>query len=271
MQQAKGLDLPELWEPYLRRPKASICPIFRDRDSGPEHFGSGVLIKVGHAHFLLTVAHVTDERQANILLIPSKTGFVNLFGLFLETKLPSSGSRNDDRSDVAVVRLPEEPVDRLHEHLIFLDHDDYDLADSTAPKDAYTIVRFPARRSETKGGFASTDQFSLSGEGVMDRRFEELGSEPHRHLIVQFRNKRAVHYSTMLKTQSPHPAGMSGGGMFAWSKDLPKLSALAQPRLVAILTEYHPQKNVFVGTRLHSHLMAIHRKVPALPIVPIRR
>jgi hypothetical protein len=29
MQRAKGMDLSEIWEPYLRRPKSAICPIFR--------------------------------------------------------------------------------------------------------------------------------------------------------------------------------------------------------------------------------------------------
>lgn len=270
MQKAKGLDFSEMWEPYLRRPKAAVCPIFRDAKAGPQQIGSGVLLQVAEAYFLLTAAHVTDERRANLLLIPAKEGFVNLFGLFLESPMPSSGSRNDDKRDVAVVGLSHDLVARLHDDFLFLGHSDCDLADATNAGDVYTVVGYPARKSGIEDNAVVTDQFSLSGEGVMDRRLEQLGLDSRRHVVVQHRMKRAVHYSTMLKSQPPHPEGMSGGGIFAWDKALPELSALKQPKLVGILTEYHQQKNVFVGSRLHAHLMAIHQNDPSLPIVPIR-
>ncbi len=269
-QKMKGMDLSEIWEPYLRRPKAAVCPIFRESDCGPLQIGSGVLLKVAEAHFLLTAAHVTDERQTHTLLVPAQGGFVNLFGLFLESKLSSSGSRNDDKLDVAVVRLSDGLVSRLHDRLLFLDHEDCDLADVTQSGDSYTIIGYPARKSGMDGNSVFTDEFSLSGEGVADGRIEQLGLDVRRHVIVQFRKNRSVHYSTMLKSQPPHPEGMSGGGIFAWSKELPRLSALAQPRLVGILTEYHEQKNIFLGSRLSAHLMAIHRNDPSLPIVPVR-
>jgi hypothetical protein len=228
-----------------------------------------VLLQVGDGHFLLTAAHVTEQRSASVLLIPSKHGFVNLFGLFLESPLPPSGSRKDDNRDVAVVRLSQDLVDRIHDHLLFLEHDDCDLADITKPNDVYTVIGYPSKTSRTAGHSIMTDLFSLSGDGVMDKRFE-LGLDPRRHVVVQLRMKRAVHYSNMLKTRPPHPAGMSGGGVFAWSKELPELSALAQPKLAGILTEYHEHKNVFVGTRLGSYLIAMHQNDPTLPISPIR-
>jgi hypothetical protein len=41
---ANGLDFSEVWEPYLRRLKASICPIFKETRRGPEQIGSGVFL-----------------------------------------------------------------------------------------------------------------------------------------------------------------------------------------------------------------------------------
>jgi hypothetical protein len=192
MQMAKGMGS-EVWEPYLRRPKAAICPIFRQTNSAPEQTGSGVLLQVGDGHFLLTAAHVTEQRSANVLLIPSKRGFVNLFGLFLESPLPPSGSRKDDNRDVAVVRLSQDLVDRIHDRLLFLDHDDCDLADITKPNDVYTVIGYPWKKSGSDGNSVMTDLFSLSGDGVMDKRFDELGLDPRRHVVVQLRMKRAVH------------------------------------------------------------------------------
>ena len=123
LERAKGLDCSKVWEPYLRRPKASICPIFKETRRGPEQIGSGVFLQVGDAHFLLTAAHVTDERHTKVLLVPAKTGFVNLFGLFIETN-GTTRSRNDDKLDVAVVRLTDDLVDRLNDDFLFLEHED---------------------------------------------------------------------------------------------------------------------------------------------------
>jgi len=75
----------------------------------------------------------------------------------------------------------------------------------------------------------------------------------------------------MLGTQLPLPEGMSGGGVFAWSKELPKLSALAQPKLGAIVTEYNQSHNVFIATRLACYLTAIKKNEPSLPIFSIPR
>lgn len=270
MRKAKGMDLSEIWEPYLRRPMAAICPIFRQSNIGFEQIGSSVLLQVADVYFLLTAAHVTDERRKTPLFIPAKKGFVNLFGLFLESPLPASGSRKDDKRDVAVLKLSPDLIARIHDDLLFLQHHDCDLADATTANDVYTVIGYPAKKSETKGNAVVTDQFSLSGDGVMDKRFEQLGLDPLRHVIVQHRMNRAIHYSNMLRWRPPHPQGMSGGGIFAWDKALPEVSALRQPKLVGILTEYHQHKNVFIGTRLSAHLMAIHTNDPTLPIAPVR-
>jgi hypothetical protein len=270
MRAASGMDLSEIWAPYLRRPEAAVCPIFRSTNAGPEQIGSGVLLNVGDVSFLLTAAHVTDERKRSDLLIPSKTGFVNLFGLFIELAISPNQTRNDDKLDVAVVRLSHDLVARIHDSLLFLDHADCDLTDQTTAGDAYTIVGYPARKSERGNQRVSSEIFALSGEGVSDKRFDQLALDRKHHLVVQYRPKRAIRYATMRRSRTPHPEGMSGGGMFAWHKDLPKLSALGQPKLAAIVTEYHQHKNVFVGTRLSAYLIAMHRNDPTLPIVPIR-
>jgi hypothetical protein len=267
MKDLKIKDLSDPFEPYLRRPRAAVCPIFRDLKSGIEQFGSGVLVRIGDAHFLLTVAHVMDEIETGVLMIPSKSGFIPLSGLVAGSKLPESGFRKDDRYDIAYVRLDAEVVSEIHDDFLFLNADDSDAFDETASKDAYTIIGYPARRSGTEGNIAYTDQFSLSGEGVADSRYGLLGCNPRHHILVQCRRNRTVRYSDMRRQQFPLPEGLSGGGVFAWDKDLPKLSALKQPKLIGILTEYHRQKNVFVGTRLGCYLTVIHQADPTLPIL----
>jgi hypothetical protein len=101
VQQLKGKDLSEVWEPYLRRPTASVCPIFRETIAGLDQFASGTLIRIADKHFLLTAAHVTDDKRP--LMVPAKKGFTHLYGSFAGSRLPESGSRNDDRYDIAYI------------------------------------------------------------------------------------------------------------------------------------------------------------------------
>jgi hypothetical protein len=269
MQQLKGRDLSEVWEPYLRRPAASVCPIFRETPAGLEQFGSGTLIRIVNTHFLLTAAHVTDETQP--LMLPAKKGFTELCGSFAGSRLPESGSRKDDRYDIAYVRVESDTVSKLHDDFLFLNEGDCDAFDEAAPKDVYTIVGWPTRRANKKVNALESEILYISGEGITDQRYEHLKCDRLHHLLVQHRRSRSVHYSTMLRAQLPLPEGMSGGGVFAWSKELPKLSALAQPKLVAIVTEYNQSHSVFVATRLACYLAAIKKNEPSLPIFSIPR
>ena len=268
MHKLAGRDLSRIWEPYLRRPRAAICPIFRDVISRLEQFGSGVLLRIGAAHFMLTAAHVFDEMENHSLSIPSKDGFDGLSGVWAGTRIPKAGKRQNDRYDVCYIRLDPSVVESLHDDLLFLDAEDCDPFDTTAKNDCYTMIGYPARKSETRDTTVSTFLISLSGDGVDDGRYELLNRERKSHILVQHRRNKALSYSTTKRTQSPHPVGMSGGGVFAWDKSLPRLSALKQPRLVGIITEYHASQNVFVSTRLGLHLWAIHRNNPDLPISP---
>jgi hypothetical protein len=269
MKELRGRDLSEVWEPYLRRPAASVCPVFRKTRAGLEQFGSGTLIRIADVHFLLTAAHVTDEKLP--LLLPAKQGFTELYGSFAGSSLPDSGSRKEDQYDIAYVRMDTELVARLHDDFLFLNERDCDTFDEAVAREAYTIIGWPARRARKSANIRVSSILYVSGDGVADHRFELLNCNRRHHLLVQHRRKRSVQYSTMRRSQLPHPEGMSGGGVFAWSKDLPKLSALAQPKLVGLVTEYHQQQNVFIATRLACYLAAIRLNEPSLPIFLVPR
>lgn len=258
-----GANFSDLYEPYLRRPKAAVCPIFRVTEDSIEQFGSGVLLRFGAYRFLITAAHVLDEIEKNELLIPGREQLIPMAGSYAWTPLPSTGSRCHDKRDVAYFRFTN--ADELDEELVFLDGGDCDPSDVTAADDPYTIVGFPAEESSTMADKASTRVSAFSGDGVADYRYRTLKLDPSHHILVQFRMKRAFHYTTMQQGKHPKLEGVSGGGVFAWDKALPAPTALGQPKLVGIVTEYHPRSHVFVVTRLHVLLSAMHRNIPDLP------
>lgn len=247
----------------LTRPRSAICPLFRPLRSAVEQFASGVFIQIGTARFLLTAAHVTDEQD---IMIPGREGLVDLVGHYSYTRRPLSGERLGDRYDIAFVRLDDELAADLHPVFTFLDAPDAGLDDLMTPGDAYSVIGFPARRSSTSGRFAETSLLTLTGSGVPATQYEALGFSTRHHLVLQFRRKKALDSVSGRRTPPCLPEGMSGGGIFAWSKELPALRHFGSPHLAGIVHGYDASKSVFLGTRLLCYLRCIRDQHPELPI-----
>jgi hypothetical protein len=261
------LALLDVFDPYLRRPSASICPIFREDEQGkPEQYGSGVFIRIADAHFILSAAHVFDDFKERVILIPGLKSLVEIHGSYSTTPLPDSGSRKDDHFDMGYFRLDMEQRSDLDSSLLFLDERDCDPMDVTSDGDAYTLIGYQSELSGTIATKAQTQISRVSCSGVQDHRFEKLGLDPRRHILLQYRMKKGMSYKTMIQGKKHDFGGMSGGGVFAWSKDFPDPKAIAQPYLVGIITGYSSYHNVFIATRLHHVLSAIHKELPHLPI-----
>lgn len=251
---------------FLHRPQAAICPIFREHRGTVEQFGCGVLLDISGVKFILTVAHVTDETDGASLLIPGKDGLAYVHGYLATLKMPLSGNRADDTYDISYYRLDRDFADSIHPDLTFLEAADCDLYDVTNDGDAYTVVGYPARKSQTIGITAKTEIFTLSGEAILDERYLKTGRKIQHHLLVQFRRKRAMDYKTFTKSTVCLPEGMSGGGVFAWSKQLLNTKTITQPKLVGIATDYDQSSNVFIATRLNCYIRCIQKSNPQLPI-----
>jgi hypothetical protein len=189
-----GFSLSELLEPFLRRPKGCICPLFRRRqDEKLEHYGSGVLTSIGERQFLLTAAHVLDDALATEVLIPSKNGFLSLEGEMATTCEDGAQRRKQDRLDVGFYLISEEQANAIHDELVFLNEPDLGPLDLTDAGDAYSIVGYPAFKS--KGTETSLTVFD--GAGLNDA-YRDLLVDERTHLIVRFRPDRAINYARAL-------------------------------------------------------------------------
>ena len=267
LEQNPKLALFEVFEPYLRRPEASICPIFRGDDEGMlEQYGSGVFVRIADEHFLLSAAHVFDDFKEHVILIPGRDSLVEIQGAYSTTLLPASGSRQDDHLDMGYFHLNSEQRSDIDNSLLFLDERDCCPMDVTSDGDAYTLIGYQSELSEMTGTKAQNEISRITCSGVQDHRYQKLGLDPRRHILLQYRMKKGISYRNMIQGKKHDFGGMSGGGVFAWSKDLPDPKAIAQPHLVGIITGYSNFHNVFIATRLHHVLSAIHKEFPHLPI-----
>ncbi|MEQ1692045.1 MAG: hypothetical protein ABMA00_12225 [Gemmatimonas sp.] len=95
-----------------RRFERAVRPVLRvTRKGEPDFIGSGVLLRVGHVHFLLSAAHVFDEPSevaipagvhGGVVVTFGSVGHVELSGRLHMTAMPKSGNRVDDRVDEIV-------------------------------------------------------------------------------------------------------------------------------------------------------------------------
>jgi hypothetical protein len=260
-------NYPDAFWPFLEKPRSAVLPVFGSQNNSLVLLGSSVLIQLGNEVVLLTAAHVTDFNKSYDLLIPGVRVLIDLSGHFADMRLPESGKRLDDRYDIAYYRLDHDVAQNIHADFTILGPEDADITDTAAKGDSYSMIGFPATKSDIGNGTASADLLVLSGEACDSTLYSKLHLSVKDHLIVRYRRKKGTHASTGNRTMAPSPHGMSGGGVFAWSKRLPDPTALAIPKLVAILTEYRPEHNVFVATRLHCYLACIAKNNPLLPII----
>jgi hypothetical protein len=264
------VSMSDVGDPYLRRPEAAVLPLFREDSNGrPEQFGSGVLVQVGDQRFLISAAHVFDEFTSPPILIPGKEGLTGVKGEYFITPLPESGARRDDLLDLGFLPLSSGSELSLNDSMIFLDHRDCDAMDETAEEDAYTVIGYQADLSDVGDEIVQSRISRIGCSGVQDHRYEKLGLDPRTHLLLQYRMKKGVIYRTLSPGKKHNFEGISGGGVFAWSKDLPNPHAMDQPLLVGIVTDYSPHHNVFVATRLGVLLAGIQKRFPHLPLSPL--
>jgi hypothetical protein len=128
--------------------------LFRFIPGREDHFGSGVLLRVGQTPFLLTAAHVADEFRdmhwKGILFgtpdgrPPISIGRVKL----ICSKPGMEPNRDDDPLDVAVVELSQEVMKELSGFMRFLTPDDLLLDPEQLKDGVYLVNGFPDSRVE---------------------------------------------------------------------------------------------------------------------------
>lgn len=124
--------------------------------------GSGILLKIADAGFLVTAAHVVDgvvkDGRALFMGMADGEGIVNLGGLDFQVS-------DDQRDvDVAFTRLPPGIVDVVGKHRAFLRLDQIDTARRPPAAGVYIIAGYPRGDSRADGdaGLIHSKAFCLS-------------------------------------------------------------------------------------------------------------
>lgn len=204
------------------------------------HGGSGVLLRVGDAYFILTAAHVARAAFYNVpLFIASGSGSVVPLK---DVQLAYYGADGgfDEILDIAVFKIPRRIAETQLPARRFVGCSDVDIHRESSEA-AYLIMGYPA--ASTRPGARQFDRTS-SILGYVGSRYR---GEPLRqsykseaHILLSYSVADSVSM-TENPREVPHPAGMSGCGI--WRLDVPRRTAT----LVAIQSTFVASRDYAKG------------------------
>jgi len=243
---------------------AAIVPLFLDTRHQLAQLGSAVAIVLCEQLVLLTAAHVSDAASQGTICCPTNSGILPIHGCFGQVRIARNIARNKDKYDVSYFRPTSKFAALMHESICPLRMDELRLNETLLENDIYTFSGYPASKSKVQAHRASSEVYSYSGSAASPAKFERLGYNLDDHILVNFDRRTSVDPRGVHRVP-PHPRGISGGGVFAWPKDVfdnPKTSI--ERKLVGIGHTYLKTARCLVGTRIGSFLSLIAANHPEL-------
>ncbi len=260
-------------------PSSSICPLYRlDDKSWPVPIGSGVLLAVGPAHFLLTCAHVLDHLDdpttGRTSLLSVLNGDLQPFaGTGSVSRMPATGGRERDRVDVTFLRLDDATAAGFRAQFAFWPVEAVALGVEASHDTHYTFMGYPLRDAEPRGkGMLRPQIQKITARSYAEADYHRVGVMPYSHVGIvmdgaPMRDETGnVHQDRPL---APILNGLSGGGVFKGVRRR-ELGQDVPVELVGLCMELppeHPQS--FLAVRITAALEGIRRRFPELsPFIP---
>ena len=145
-------DQPSL-EEAIKRSLLATCQfliIKKGTVEFPEPNGCGVLFEYNNKYYCLSNAHVLgDEKFGKTFILSVNNEKIILGGQSFSTQLPTSGSRNDDPFDIALIKLSDATIDKLLQvGYHFINFTEIKTGYNLTADDVVFIVGFPGNKTK---------------------------------------------------------------------------------------------------------------------------
>jgi hypothetical protein len=244
-----GQTLPEVIDETAALLAKFVVPLYENDNRGrPSPHGSGVFVKAGGQHFLVSAAHVLEtlkKRPLFYYVAPRTTR--RLSGKLLLS--PWEGDRDLDPIDVGVLCLSDEglpPYPDVNKFAIDVSY----LRPALLPRSGreYMILGYPASRSNlnpARHEVAAT-VYGFRNCSIEDARCIEIGLSPETHVILPL-DLEVGFDSSGRRRNFPKPQGMSGSPIWVLFNETERDDLDVLP-IVAIGTKYRKKERILVGT-----------------------
>ncbi len=254
--------MPQLSEVYR-----FVFPILTGDDARPAILGTSVYCAVDRFRYLITAAHVLDACPNHCIEFPAGVCPSPTTGEVVSSNLPESGNRNDDKVDVAVVRLTSQQaaaIEAIGAQPIRIETRGVD--DKAADADEYVFTGYPSSRNRINRArqLIDPDTVSAVGRSATLAELASLDCEPPFHIAALYDRQNSVRNG--VRGIGPEAWGMSGGAI--WKHD----RATGECILVGIGTDWNVDRRFLIGTRIGAAVALMRAVFPeTLPHLPTPR
>lgn len=225
----------KLNETFCDFAKKFTCQLFY----GLNCIGSGILLKIDDDYFLVSAAHVIEENKIRQMFIPNGKEFIAIEGDFKGIALEEGQNREDDKIDLAVVKLATHVVIEISSIFEFLSLDRIDINHNISNLNDYCLYGFPNIWTEKiveNQEFKSMPLFLRT----------QLNIEQKRTVPKYVKNsKLIVEYGG--SPNHPVAKGLSGSGLWFLPQNSDGIEDIS---LVGILTDCFEYDKVITATRI---------------------
>jgi hypothetical protein len=239
----------------------STCHFLVVKDGNPHPHGSGVFIEIDGSKFLITAAHVVDDKEDEIYIGIDTHELLKMGGDL--TKNIAPGHRDDDKIDISILMLNQETIDKLGNKYEFINQRELGINHEHKLLPMYISVGFPASQSKYNSykNKIKSIPFIYTTMPAEKAIYDELKCESSSNIIVHYDKEKVKDYSSGQFLTGPDPFGISGSGLWFIPPQAKANGELIDKKLVAIMTEW-PKENrkYWIGTRIDVITELIRQK-----------
>ena len=243
---------------------AAVRPVYgANKSEEPFHIGSSLLLKVESLHFFVTAAHMIGWNKNTTLYIGGEKQLIKIEG---ECQITHSNDdrRNDDKYDVAFMKLNEDILSQMGNVRFILPHE-LDTNDMTSKGKAYLALGYPSTKNKSFSRYhkkVKLDPLVFIGNSADSYSYSDLEVSMNTHLLIKFHKQKVKdEYGKIM--HAPDPFGMSGGGLWRLHdfRNVESISSKSgNEKLVGLLIEWHNAEAVMMAVRISLVIDAIKQK-----------
>lgn len=250
----------------------SVQPIYgADQEGLPFQIGSAIFIKIENLHFLVTAAHVLEWNKETSLYVGTGSKLSLVDGQF---HILSNGGTN--QIDLAFMLIKNE-IQVKFKNIRFIGINELDVNDDGNKSHAYLVLGFPNSKNKSINKhkkIVKPNPLIFTGvSGFKKNTYDKLNIYEETHLLVKY-NKRKIQDESDKIMFAPDPIGISGGGVWRirqYGKLDTYQSKNYEPKLVAVLIEWHREHAALMSIRVSALVQALRSLYPeiasSLPVI----
>lgn len=243
----------------------SVIPILGEQDEGLVQCGTGTLLAVADARFLVTAAHVTEWATEFEVTLYISSGLRDDFCVALHGEV----AHTDDPHDIAIWKLQPDTVAAL-DGRVFLNHSRIDLSPLPPKNGWFQVFGYPTVWSDVRHEEEATvcQAFSYGARLYTETAEKLIGCDPSIHLLLKVFTQKTVDSTGAPASLPDNLEGISGCSLWQvyregrdpaqWTKD--------DARILAVQTQIYSDTDQIIvrGTTWRTVIEMLKRNYPEL-------